>query len=177
MLRGRLPRGARTNSRERVRFALEYKEPDRVPFDLGGTAVTGIQTHAYRRLREGSLLWVSLSYGWFLRLRVVYGIIVLLATMSSVRFYSFHPKVPLQQAIWRCQMSEDVQRKLNFVRYGLVVVTLVVLVITLAVLAPFASSGLMGWGEVAWRTLLYTAIAAVVCAVVYYIYRSVVAKG
>jgi len=74
-------------------------------------------------------------------------------------------------------MSEDVQRKLNFVRYGLVVITIVVLVITLAVLAPFASSGLMGWGEVAWKTLLYTAIAAVVCAVVYYIYRSVVAKG
>ena len=40
------------NSRERVLTALNHKEPDRVPFDLGGTVVTGIQIRAYRRLRD-----------------------------------------------------------------------------------------------------------------------------
>jgi uroporphyrinogen decarboxylase len=40
------------NSRERVLAALNHKEPDRVPFDMGGTVVTGIQAKAYRRLRQ-----------------------------------------------------------------------------------------------------------------------------
>jgi uroporphyrinogen decarboxylase len=40
------------NSRERVLTALNHKEPDRVPFDLGGTVVTGIHAKAYRRLRQ-----------------------------------------------------------------------------------------------------------------------------
>ena len=40
------------NSRERVLTALNHKEPDRVPFDLGGTNVTGIQAKAYRGLRQ-----------------------------------------------------------------------------------------------------------------------------
>jgi len=40
------------NSRERVLTALNHREPDRVPFDMGGTVVTGIQARAYRRLRS-----------------------------------------------------------------------------------------------------------------------------
>jgi uroporphyrinogen decarboxylase len=40
------------NSRERVLTALNHKEPDRVPYDMGGTVVTGIQAKAYRRLRQ-----------------------------------------------------------------------------------------------------------------------------
>ena len=39
------------NSRERVLAALNHKEPDRVPFDLGGTVVTGIHYKAYTALR------------------------------------------------------------------------------------------------------------------------------
>ena len=39
------------NSRERVLTALNHKEPDRVPFDLGGTVVTGIHHKAYVALR------------------------------------------------------------------------------------------------------------------------------
>jgi uroporphyrinogen decarboxylase len=39
------------NSRERVLATLNHKEPDRVPFDLGGTVVSGIQASAYRKLR------------------------------------------------------------------------------------------------------------------------------
>jgi uroporphyrinogen decarboxylase len=40
------------NSRERVLLALNHKEPDQVPFDMGGTVVTGIQARAYSQLRE-----------------------------------------------------------------------------------------------------------------------------
>jgi uroporphyrinogen decarboxylase len=40
------------NSRERVLLALNHKEPDKVPFDLGGTVVTGIHHKAYRVWRE-----------------------------------------------------------------------------------------------------------------------------
>jgi uroporphyrinogen decarboxylase len=38
-------------SRDRVRAALAHREPDRIPFDLGGTRVTGIHVRAYERLR------------------------------------------------------------------------------------------------------------------------------
>jgi uroporphyrinogen decarboxylase len=37
--------------RERVLTALRHKEPDRVPFDLGASILTGITTTAYKRLR------------------------------------------------------------------------------------------------------------------------------
>ncbi len=40
------------DSRERVLTALAHKEPDRVPFDLGGTVVTGINVKAYQALRD-----------------------------------------------------------------------------------------------------------------------------
>ncbi|MGD9495386.1 MAG: uroporphyrinogen decarboxylase family protein [Armatimonadota bacterium] len=40
-------------SRERVLAALSHKEPDRVPFDLGTTFVTGIHCIAYERLLRG----------------------------------------------------------------------------------------------------------------------------
>lgn len=40
------------NSRQRVLTALNHKEPDKVPFDMGGTVVTGIQARAYRNLRR-----------------------------------------------------------------------------------------------------------------------------
>jgi uroporphyrinogen decarboxylase len=40
------------NSRERVLSALNHQEPDRIPFDLGGTGATGIHKTAYRNLRQ-----------------------------------------------------------------------------------------------------------------------------
>jgi uroporphyrinogen decarboxylase len=40
------------NSRQRVWAALNHQEPDRVPFDLGGTTVTGIHVTAYQNLRD-----------------------------------------------------------------------------------------------------------------------------
>lgn len=39
-------------SRERLRTTLQHKEPDRVPFDLASTQVTGISCAAYSRLRK-----------------------------------------------------------------------------------------------------------------------------
>jgi len=35
------------NSRERVRLALNHKEMDRIPFDLGGTVLTSMHHAAY----------------------------------------------------------------------------------------------------------------------------------
>lgn len=40
------------NSRERVLKALSHEEPDRVPYDLGSTQLTGISVVAYRNLRR-----------------------------------------------------------------------------------------------------------------------------
>ncbi len=40
------------NSRERVKLALEHKEPDRIPFDLGGTVLTSMHHIVYRGVRE-----------------------------------------------------------------------------------------------------------------------------
>lgn len=40
------------NSRERVRLALDHREPDRVPFDLGGTGLSTIHVTAYHHLRD-----------------------------------------------------------------------------------------------------------------------------
>jgi uroporphyrinogen decarboxylase len=40
------------NSRERVQRALNHREPDRVPFDLGGTGLSTIHVTAYRALRR-----------------------------------------------------------------------------------------------------------------------------
>ena len=39
-------------SEKRARQSLEHREPDRIPFDMGATSVTGIHRHAYLRLRE-----------------------------------------------------------------------------------------------------------------------------
>ena len=40
------------SSRERILKALNYKEPDRVPFDLAGSTWTGISNTAYQNLRK-----------------------------------------------------------------------------------------------------------------------------
>ena len=39
-------------SRERVKLAIEHKEADRVPLDLGAMRSTGIATIAYNNLRQ-----------------------------------------------------------------------------------------------------------------------------
>ncbi len=40
------------SSRERVNLALNHREPDRVPLDIGGSAVTGIQVSTVYMLRQ-----------------------------------------------------------------------------------------------------------------------------
>jgi len=48
------------NSRERILAAINHKEPDRVPFDLGGTVLTGINVRAYQALRDYlGLPWIE----------------------------------------------------------------------------------------------------------------------
>ena len=44
--------GAAMTSRERLARALSHKEPDRVPVDFGGTAVTGIHVNIVAALRD-----------------------------------------------------------------------------------------------------------------------------
>lgn len=39
-------------SYERVKAVLNHKEPDRIPFDLGGSVLTGINKHGYGKLRD-----------------------------------------------------------------------------------------------------------------------------
>lgn len=39
-------------SYERVKAVLEHKEPDRLPFDLGGSVLTGMNKHCYTNLRK-----------------------------------------------------------------------------------------------------------------------------
>jgi uroporphyrinogen decarboxylase len=39
------------SSRERVNATLDHREPDRIPFDLGGSRMTGIHVRAYAGLR------------------------------------------------------------------------------------------------------------------------------
>ncbi len=46
------PASSDWTSRARVAAALSHREPDRVPYDLGGTILTGIHQRAYRRLRS-----------------------------------------------------------------------------------------------------------------------------
>ncbi|MBE3063557.1 MAG: methyltransferase, partial [Spirochaetes bacterium] len=40
------------HSRERVLAALDHREPDRVPIDLGSNLTSGIMAHALDRLRR-----------------------------------------------------------------------------------------------------------------------------
>ena len=43
-------------SRERVNLALQHREPDRVPLDLGATTVTGMHVSAVYKLRQALAL-------------------------------------------------------------------------------------------------------------------------
>ena len=40
------------NSRERLRAAIHHNEPDRVPFDLGSTSVTGVHASTYAKIKK-----------------------------------------------------------------------------------------------------------------------------
>ena len=40
------------NSKERLALALNHHEPDRIPFDLGGTGLTTLHFTAYGNLRQ-----------------------------------------------------------------------------------------------------------------------------
>ena len=40
------------SSRERITQALNHQKPDRVPFDLGGTLITGMHVSSVYKLRQ-----------------------------------------------------------------------------------------------------------------------------
>jgi uroporphyrinogen decarboxylase len=44
--------GGTMNSRDRLVTALNHKEPDRIPVDLGATFTSGIHVSTYNRLRD-----------------------------------------------------------------------------------------------------------------------------
>ncbi len=49
---GPAPSGEKGEARDRLQMALAHQEPDRVPFDLGGTGLTTLHVTAYRNLRQ-----------------------------------------------------------------------------------------------------------------------------
>ena len=49
---GPAPSGGKGEARDRLQRALAQQEPDRVPFDLGGTGLTTLHVTAYRNLRQ-----------------------------------------------------------------------------------------------------------------------------
>ncbi len=57
--------GWQMTSKDRLLTSLSGKEPDRVPFDLGGTMMTGIHIDAYNRLRPPMGLPESLDVALF----------------------------------------------------------------------------------------------------------------
>ncbi len=59
------------NSRERIQLALDHKEADRIPFDLGATALTGIHDIAYQNLRRELGLPDRESVIWDARQQIV----------------------------------------------------------------------------------------------------------
>ena len=42
-------------SRERILTALQHEAPDRVPILIGASNATGIQMHAFRRLKQQTI--------------------------------------------------------------------------------------------------------------------------
>lgn len=90
-------------SRERVLLALHHREPDRVPFDLGSTPVTGIHHLAYRRLREALGLPPREPVIWHLMQQLAWvedDVHEALQTDAK----GTRPKAP---SSWRLQMDED----------------------------------------------------------------------
>ena len=51
------------NARQRVRKAIRFEEPDRVPIDVGGSQATGICVDAYVDLVKCLGLDVGLDFG------------------------------------------------------------------------------------------------------------------
>jgi len=49
------------NSRERVIAALNHKEPDQVPLDIGGSGVSGISVSTLAKLKKALGLKVCLK--------------------------------------------------------------------------------------------------------------------
>ena len=90
------------NSRKRVLLSLEHKEPDRVPFDLGGASVTGISIKAYKNLLNylGIKKKIEIILLSAQRARVDESVLKKL----KVDVRGIHPNLPIK---WKVSTKED----------------------------------------------------------------------
>ena len=63
------------NSRERILAAIDHKEPDRIPIDLGATPSSGISAIAYHNLKK------------YLEIRKIYGFWMYFCLFIDYFFY------------------------------------------------------------------------------------------
>ena len=72
------------NSRQRILTALDHKEPDRVPFDLGSCQVSGIHVVAYKNLRKALASQFGVSSN---SVPKTYGDFLMMLKQRGVEFY------------------------------------------------------------------------------------------
>jgi uroporphyrinogen decarboxylase len=90
-------------SRERVLTALAHREPDRLPYDLSSTPVTGIHHIAYRRLRRALRLPEREPVIWHLMQQLAWVEDDVHAAMETDA-KGVRPKAP---ATWALRITED----------------------------------------------------------------------
>lgn len=90
-------------SRERILTALRHQEPDRVPYDLSSTPVTGIHQMAYRRLRRALGLPEKEPVIWHLMQQLAWVDDDVHDAMETDA-KGLRPKPP---SSWKLEMSED----------------------------------------------------------------------
>jgi uroporphyrinogen decarboxylase len=91
--------------RERVRTALAHRAPDRIPFDLGGSRMTGIHVRAYAGLRDAlGLPPVEVRVGDLTQQLAEVDVDVADALGCDVRFVG-----PRAAASYRREMREDAE--------------------------------------------------------------------
>jgi uroporphyrinogen decarboxylase len=90
-------------SRERILTAIRHQEPDRVPYDLSATPVTGIHEVAYRRLRRALGLPERDVTIWHQMQQLAWVDDDVHAAMETDA-RGLRPKVP---STWQLELSED----------------------------------------------------------------------
>ena len=90
-------------SRERILTALRHKEPDRVPYDLSSTPVTGIHDVAYRNLRKALGLPPTEPHIWHLMQQLAWVEDDVHEAMQTDAT-GLRPKAP---SAWSLEIAED----------------------------------------------------------------------
>lgn len=89
--------------RERLLTALDHREPDRVPFDLGSTPVTGIHHLAYRELRAALGLPAREPVIWHMMQQLAY-VEEDLHQVLQTDARGVRPRPP---SSWKLRMTQD----------------------------------------------------------------------